>query len=254
MNVAWGGFRLSPRAIERLHELGIHKWDSCIIHSFEGEELLIAPDEARTDSELVRVVEELGAAANGDYAKLKVVDLPGGDGWEEYEGLETREVQARLEEAARIPEVYEPVIITRSEVVEIHPEARIDSFVKIEGGQGVKIGRWVHIASFCHINVGGGEVILEEGSACASGAKIGGGSNLISGVSCSAKAPKEMQHVKRSKTVIGKNAVVFMNAVVTAGVTVGEGAVIAAGAVVIHDIPAYEVWGGVPARKIGERR
>ena len=37
------------------------------------------------------------------------------------------------------------------------------------------------------------------------------------------------------------------------GVTIGEGAVVAAGAVVARDVAPYEVVGGVPARKIGER-
>ena len=36
-------------------------------------------------------------------------------------------------------------------------------------------------------------------------------------------------------------------------VSVGRGAVVAAGAVVTKDVAAYEVVGGIPARKIGER-
>jgi acetyltransferase-like isoleucine patch superfamily enzyme len=41
--------------------------------------------------------------------------------------------------------------------------------------------------------------------------------------------------------------------IVLAGVTVGRGAIVAAGSVVTKDIPPYEIWGGVPARKIRER-
>lgn len=43
------------------------------------------------------------------------------------------------------------------------------------------------------------------------------------------------------------------NVVVLKGVTIGRGAIVAAGAVVTHTIPPYEIWGGVPAKKIGER-
>lgn len=43
------------------------------------------------------------------------------------------------------------------------------------------------------------------------------------------------------------------NVVVLKGVTIGQGAIVAAGAVVRDSIPAYEIWGGVPAKKIGDR-
>jgi acetyltransferase-like isoleucine patch superfamily enzyme len=41
--------------------------------------------------------------------------------------------------------------------------------------------------------------------------------------------------------------------VILGGVTIGKGVVIAAGAVVNKSIPDYEVWGGVPAKKIKSR-
>ena len=37
------------------------------------------------------------------------------------------------------------------------------------------------------------------------------------------------------------------------GVTIGKGAVIAAGAIVTKNVPAYEIWGGVPAKRKGKR-
>lgn len=43
------------------------------------------------------------------------------------------------------------------------------------------------------------------------------------------------------------------NATILKGVTIGKGSVVAAGAVVTKDIPPYEIWGGVPARRIGKR-
>lgn len=94
---------------------------------------------------------------------------------------------------------------------------------------------------------------LGDYSAYASGAKVLGGSALPDGRSMSAAAPREMQRVKRCQTVIGDYAFVGANAVVMPGVTVGVGAVVGAGAVVTHDVPPWEIWAGVPARKIGER-
>lgn len=58
-----------------------------------------------------------------------------------------------------------------------------------------------------------------------------------------------------SPIVIGNRVWCGANVTILKGVHIGDGAVIAAGAVVTKDVPAYEVWGGVPAkfmRKIQE--
>ena len=43
------------------------------------------------------------------------------------------------------------------------------------------------------------------------------------------------------------------NVTILKGVTMEKGSVVAAGAVVTKDIPPYEIWGGIPARRIGKR-
>ena len=150
--------------------------------------------------------------------------------------------------------VYDPVVILKPDMVEIAPGSRVDSFVKIEGGLGVCIGRHVHICSFCHINTGGGQVTIGDYAGIASSAVILGGSNLPDGISMSAAAPKELQVVKRCHTQIGKYAFVAAGATVLCDVNIGEGAVVAAGAVATKHVPAWEIWAGVPAVRIGWRR
>ncbi len=44
-----------------------------------------------------------------------------------------------------------------------------------------------------------------------------------------------------------------VNVVVLKGVNIGKGAIVAAGSVVNKSIAPYEIWGGVPARKLAER-
>jgi acetyltransferase-like isoleucine patch superfamily enzyme len=54
--------------------------------------------------------------------------------------------------------------------------------------------------------------------------------------------------------LIGDDVWIGAGAVLLPGARVGNGAVIAAGAVVNATVPEYEIWGGVPARRIGERK
>lgn len=57
----------------------------------------------------------------------------------------------------------------------------------------------------------------------------------------------------REHVVVGDDVWVGAGAIILPGARIGEGAVIAAGAVVSGEVRAFEIWGGVPARKLGER-
>jgi acetyltransferase-like isoleucine patch superfamily enzyme len=56
------------------------------------------------------------------------------------------------------------------------------------------------------------------------------------------------------RTSIGANVWIGARATLLAGLSIGEGAIIGAGAVVVHDIPAFAIAAGVPARVIGDAR
>lgn len=54
------------------------------------------------------------------------------------------------------------------------------------------------------------------------------------------------------ETRVGRQASIGSNATILAGIKIGEKSIVGAGAVVTHDVPAYSIVAGVPARKIGE--
>ena len=122
--------------------------------------------------------------------------------------------------------------------------------MKLEGGAGLTIGKNVHVASFAHLNIGGGETVIEDGAAVASGAKIVSGGNAPDAVSCSASAVPADQVLHRGKVTLKKNSCIYTNVCVMPNVTIGEGARVYPGSVVTKDVPDFEIWGGVPAKFI----
>lgn len=79
INDCYGGFGLSERAIRKYKEMaGITE------SSFYDRDI------PRDDAYLVKIVRELGMAANGPHANLKIVEIPGDVKWlvQEYDGAE----------------------------------------------------------------------------------------------------------------------------------------------------------------------
>ena len=65
--------------------------------------------------------------------------------------------------------------------------------------------------------------------------------------------PMNRQACPEAPIILEEDVWLGVNAVVLKGVTIGRGAVVGAGAVVTKSVPPYEIWAGIPARKIGAR-
>jgi hypothetical protein len=94
-NTCFGGFGLSDRAIRRYLELRggeitTETDEYGNTHFFLNGESFDEYDISRADPILARVVEELGSAASGHTAALRIRELPVGTQYciEEYDGLE----------------------------------------------------------------------------------------------------------------------------------------------------------------------
>lgn len=153
-------------------------------------------------------------------------------------------------------QVFSYALILRPEVIELSDGVRIDDYCRIEGGEGLSVGKYVHIASFSSI-LGGGQANIGDFCAIAQGAKLITGMGM--GHPFEDKFPDvipsdDICHRMRGQIVIGAYSFVGTNAVVLPDVTIGEGAVIGACSLVSKDVPSWTVVAGVPARMIGVRK
>lgn len=114
-------------------------------------------------------------------------------------------------------------------------------------GQSIVVGERVFIGNHCEFNISksiqiGNDTNIASGCKFIDhnhGIKLG---ELIGGQEC-----------VEGDIIIGEGVWLGFNVIVLKSVTIGDGAVVAAGAVVTKPIPPYEVWAGVPAKKIGDR-
>lgn len=120
----------------------------------------------------------------------------------------------------------------------IYPTARIQQDVSIgmftEIGEHVKIGKGTRIGASCFIpeNVEIGENVFIGPKVCFT-------NDLY--------PPSNKREWKR--TYIGNGAAIGAGSVILP-VHIGEGALIGAGSVVTKDVPPYEIWAGIPAKRL----
>ena len=146
----------------------------------------------------------------------------------------------------------ENVVVYHQELVnlygcEIGDNCKVGAFVEIR--KQVKIGRNVKIQAFAFIPEG---VTIEDGvfvgpHVCFTNDKYPRSINPDG----SLMGAEDWEIVP---TVVKQGANIGANATIICGITVGEYALIGAGAVVTHDVPAYAIVTGVPARVVGDVR
>lgn len=106
----------------------------------------------------------------------------------------------------------------------------------------VKVGAFCSIADKC--SIGGAAHPLDRVS---SSPVFHEGRNIMH------KNFATFKSIPTPETVIENDVWIGMGAYIKSGVTVHNGAVVGMGSVVTKDIPAYEIWAGNPAKKIGQR-
>lgn len=145
---------------------------------------------------------------------------------------------------AHIPCLFLRMLMLRLFGAKIGKKSIIDMGFYVMNPSGLVIG------CHCHINRG---VMLDARG----GLQIGNNVSVSHNVTfCSGSHDYNSPQFEYSpgRIIVGDNVWIGINSTVLKNVKLGNGAVIAAGGVVTKDVPPFEVWGGVPAKKIGERK
>lgn len=135
-----------------------------------------------------------------------------------------------------------------------------------QSGGKFTLGKNIHLMESNWLSVVGGEILIGDDSTFShhctlvSMAKIEIGRDTLIGNNVSiydhnhgfrkAGQPYREQGYEVAPILIGNNVWIGAHSVILKGVTIGDNAIIAAGSVVTGNIPAGELWGGTPAKKI----
>jgi UDP-2-acetamido-3-amino-2,3-dideoxy-glucuronate N-acetyltransferase len=149
----------------------------------------------------------------------------------------------------------------------VHPTAVVDPGASL--GAGAKVWHFSHVMPGARIGAGtvlGQNVFVGGAAVIGNGCKIANNVSLYdavhlgpevfvgpSAVFTNVKTPRAFISRKDAflPTRVGRGASIGANATIVCGRTLGEYCLVAAGAVVTHDVPAFALVAGVPARQRG---
>lgn len=114
----------------------------------------------------------------------------------------------------------------------------------------IKVGARTWIGQYNNLRAGGGDIMIGDDCLISQFCSI-----VASNHGHARGMPIQSQGADpaRCGIVIGNDVWLGAGCAIMPGVTIGDGAIIGANAVVTKDVPMFEIWGSVPARKLGER-
>ena len=130
--------------------------------------------------------------------------------------------------------------------VDFKGKARIEDRCRLSGQPKISVGKNFYLNVGCHLL---GDITIGDNVIVGPQVVFWGRDHGLK------KGLLINQQVSESEPIkVGNDVWIGSHATILKGVTIGNGAVVAAGAVVNKDVKENEIVGGIPAKKISERK
>ncbi len=149
-------------------------------------------------------------------------------------------------------QISRTAIITNPELLSIGNNVRIDDYVLMTGA--IWLRSHIHISSFCSLG-GRAGIVMENFSGLSAGVRIFSASDDYSGdFMTNPTVPEEYTNVQEGVVHLREHAIVGANSVILPGIEIGKGAAVGAISLITKNVPEFEIWAGIPAKKIADRK
>ncbi|TWU05959.1 acyltransferase [Stieleria varia] len=121
---------------------------------------------------------------------------------------------------------------------------------ELNGFGRISIGAETWIGEYNNLRAGGGDIVIGSGCLISQFCSLVASNH---GTSRGTPIKDQTPPPHKRGVIIGNDVWIGASAIITPGVAVHRGAIVGAGSVVTRDIPEYEIWAGVPAKRIASR-
>jgi dTDP-4-amino-4,6-dideoxy-D-glucose acyltransferase len=151
--------------------------------------------------------------------------------------------------------IHRSVVFFNPQKIFIGSHVRIDCFCILSAGsQGIHIHNYIHIAASTHLFGGGEQILLEDFCNLSSRTSLFTSSDdYVEGYMTNPLIPISYKKVENGKIILRKHAIIGCGSILLPNVEIGLGGAVGALSLVKENIASFDIVGGIPAKKLGER-
>jgi acetyltransferase-like isoleucine patch superfamily enzyme len=151
-------------------------------------------------------------------------------------------------------QVHSSCVLVGMENLSIGSHVRVDAFCSLIVGDGwIKIGDYVHIASYSFLS-GGEGIELCDFAGLSHGVRLYSRNEDYTGLALTNPTiPEAFLKLQKGRVTLGRHVIVGCGSIVLPGVEIAEGSSVGALSLVKSSLAPWGIYAGIPARRLRDR-